>query len=94
MCSPLTLPPEVPVVDVATGCGSAFAEIVGGLPRSNAAGKVAGLGVGVVDLPSRSRTSSARSRSLTSCDLLGDGAACEALGIDVDSTAAGAAQRR
>lgn len=50
VCSPLTLPAEVPVLDLATGCGAASVSIVDGLPTAAASGQIAGLGVGVTDL--------------------------------------------
>lgn len=50
-CSPLTLPDDVPLLDAATGCGSAGAAVSNGNPSSGASGEVAGLGLGVVDSP-------------------------------------------
>jgi hypothetical protein len=49
-CSPLTLPPEVPVIDAAIGCGTATASILNGVLDSTGKGEIAGVGVGVTDL--------------------------------------------
>jgi LPXTG-motif cell wall-anchored protein len=49
-CSPLSLPPEVPLLDLATGCGTASASIASGMPSSSAKGEIASVGVGVVEL--------------------------------------------
>jgi hypothetical protein len=84
-CSPLTLPPAVPVLDLATGCGSASATIDGGgLPSSNAEGEVAGVGVGVVDLDLDTVLNAEQLAALL--DVLGG--AGSILGIDLTSTLA------
>lgn len=45
-CGPISLPPSVPVVSLASACSSALAKIVDGLPASAATGRVATLAVG------------------------------------------------
>jgi LPXTG-motif cell wall-anchored protein len=83
-CSPLTLPPEVPLLDLATGCGTASASIADGTPTSSAEGEIAGLGVGVVELDLDTVLDAETLGGLL--DILGG--AGDVLGIDLDDTVA------
>ena len=49
-CGPITLPPDFPVLDLATACAKGEANIAGGLPTANAEGQVATLVVNANEL--------------------------------------------
>lgn len=50
VCGPITLPPEFPLIDLASACANATATIGGGLPSANADGTVATLDVNPEEL--------------------------------------------
>lgn len=50
VCGPLSLPPDVPLIDLSTACSSAVASISGGVPSSIATAQVASIDVNALDV--------------------------------------------
>ena len=49
-CGPLTLPPDVPVIDLETACANVVAETPGGLPHALSEASIANIGISAEDL--------------------------------------------